>query len=104
MLDKNLVKIFFVVGVAILLLINPLKTKKTKNDNKKNVASSHPAIMEEYCETIDKNKCTYFKNVFASKKDKCKFKVSEYIFCDLQESCNELEHVFNNIKLCMEVQ
>mgnify|MGYP003973854835 CR=1 FL=1 len=103
MLDKNLVKIFFVVGVTILLLINPLKTKET-NDNKKNVASSPPAIMEKYCETIDKKKCTYFKSVFASKKDKCKFKVLEYIFCDLKERCNELEHIFNNIESCMEVQ
>ncbi len=103
MLDKNLVKILFLMGVTILLLINPLKTKK-QNNNKKNVASSPPVVMDEYCETIDKKRCTYFKKVFASHKEKCKFKVSEYIFCHLQESCNELGHIFNNIESCMESQ
>ena len=103
MLDANLIKILFVLGVTILLLTNPLKTKKQSN-NKKTAVSSPPAIIEEYCETINKNKCAYFKNVFASNKKRCKFKVSEYIFCDLKESCDELEHIFNEIKSCMEVQ
>jgi len=105
MLDKNLIKICCIIGFTIVLLFNPMKTKvKDKHSSPTNTPSlaKHNYITEEYCETIDKNKCTYLKSVLASSKSDCKYQVSEYIFCDLKKKCNKRDEKFDNIKKCME--
>ena len=58
-------------------------------------------FLSSYCDTVSKSKCTYLKTAISNKK--CKYRVAEYIYCDLKgpTSCKTSETLYDEIKLCM---
>ena len=107
MVERDTLKIAFVVGLVVMLMLDPLKKGKREPQSTATAIGNSDSPVERkgflssYCDTISKSKCTYLKN--AIRKKKCKYKVSEYIFCDLKgpTSCNSLETLYGEIKLCM---
>ena len=107
MVERDTLKIAFVVGLVVMLMLDPLKKGKRESQptttaiEKSDSPVEHTGFLSSYCDTVSKRKCTYLKGAIKNKK--CKYKVSEYIYCDLKghTSCKNLETLYGEIKLCM---
>ena len=92
--------------LVVMLMLDPLKKEAESQPTTTAIEKSdspveHTGFLSSYCDTVSKKKCTYLKGAIKNKK--CKYKVSEYIYCDLKglTSCKNLETLYGEIKLCM---